>query len=757
MSLIKEKFPLRKAANKTAFKKKEKIKNRRVKTPTVLQMEGVECGAASLAMILGYHGRFVPLEKLRLECGVSRDGLKATNIMKAARSYGLHSKGYSKSVDKLKMVTLPAMIFWNFNHFLILEGFSKDKVYLNDPAQGRYTVTYDEFEGSFTGVVMTFEPTEEFEKGNEKRGLIPALVSRVSNSKLSLVYIILLSLFLVIPGLVIPSFTQIFIDRFLVNNNADFVMPLLLAMGIILTLNALLIHFQQYYLLKLETKLALATSSQFLWHVLRLPMSFFTQRYSGDIANRVALNDKIASLLSGELANSVLNAIVVVFYLFLMVTYDVTLTLVAAVIALLNILALRIVSRARKDGSRRLQNENGKLVGTTMSGISMIETLKASGRENDFFANWTGYLAKVMNIQQELGWISLRLKIVPPFLFSISTAIILGLGATRVMDGQMTLGMLIGFLYLAHNFINPVNDLVNVASLLQETEGDMGRVDDVLDYEISLNLEESKPALSQIYVGESHKVSSNGLGKVLPSRLNGYLNIRDITFGYSTTLPPIIKNFSLDLEPGSRVALVGGSGSGKSTVARLVSGLYEPWEGSIQFDQFDRKDIPRSIITNSLAVIDQEISMFKGSIRDNISFWDKTMSEQNIIKAAQDAKIHEVIAGRTGAYESEVAEGGMNFSGGQRQRIEIARALAANPSILVMDEGTSALDPKSEKAVMDNIRRRGCTCLIVAHRLSTIRDCDEIIVMKFGEVVERGTHEELRNKRGLYYQLISEN
>lgn len=757
MSSIKDKLLLKKEASKTGPKKKVKIRYRRVKTPTVLQMEGVECGAASLAMILGYHGRFVPLEKLRLECGVSRDGLKATNIMNAARSYGLSTKGYSKSVDKLMQVNLPAMIFWNFNHFLILEGFSKDKVYLNDPAQGRYNVTYDEFEGSFTGVVMTFEPTEEFEKGNEKRGLIPALASRVSNSKLSLVYIILLSLFLVIPGLVIPSFTQIFIDRFLVNGNADFVMPLLLAMGIMLTLNALLIHFQQYYLLKLETKLALATSSQFLWHVLRLPMSFFTQRYSGDIANRVALNDKIANLLSGELANSVLNVIVVVFYLFLMVTYDVTLTLVAVVIALLNILALQVVSRARKDGSRRLQNENGKLVGTTMSGISMIETLKASGRENDFFANWTGYLAKVMNIQQELGWISLRLKIIPPLLFSISTAIILGLGAAKVMDGQMTLGMLIGFLYLAHNFINPVNELVNVGSLLQETEGDMGRVDDVLDYEISLVTEESKPSLSQIYAEEPHKVSFNGHGKPLPSRLNGYLKLHNITFGYSTTLPPIIKNFSLDLEPGSRVALVGGSGSGKSTVARLVSGLYEPWEGSIQFDHFDRKVIPRSIITNSLAVIDQEISMFKGSIRDNISFWDKTMSEQNIIKAAQDARIHEVIAARTGAYESEVAEGGMNFSGGQRQRMEIARALAGNPSVLVMDEGTSALDPKSEKEVMDNIRRRGCTCLIVAHRLSTIRDCDEIIVMKFGEVVERGTHEELRNRRGLYYQLISEN
>ncbi|MCI4670058.1 MAG: NHLP family bacteriocin export ABC transporter peptidase/permease/ATPase subunit [Bacteroidia bacterium] len=746
-----------KAKKNTAPKKKEKIKYHRVKTPTVLQMEGVECGAASLAMILGYHGRFVPLEKLRVECGVSRDGLKATNLMKAARSYGFKAKGFSKSIEKLMKVKMPAIIFWNFNHFLVLEGFSKDKVYLNDPAQGRYTVTYDEFEGSFTGVVMTFEPTEDFQKGNEKRGLIPALASRVSNSKLSLIFIILISLFLVIPGLVIPSFTQIFIDSFLINNHADFVMPLLLVMGGILIMHALLVHLQQYYLLRLETKLALTSSSQFLWHVMRLPMSFFTQRYSGDIANRVALNDKVANLLSGELANAALNVIVVVFYLFLMITYDVALTMVAVVIAVLNIVALRLVSQARKDGSRRLQNENGKLVGTTMSGINMIETLKASGRENDFFANWTGYLAKVMNIQQELGWITLRFKVIPPLLMSLSTAIILGLGATRVMDGSMTLGMLIGFLYLANNFINPVNELVSVGSLLQETEGDMGRIDDVLEYELSPNLLKPDQSLENIYIHDPEKTQLNGKAQPLGSRLSGFLHLDDITFGYSKTLNPIVKNFSLNLEPGRRVALVGGSGSGKSTVARLVSGLYDPWEGEIRFDKHKRDDIPRSIVNNSLAVIDQEISMFKGTIRDNISFWDRTMPEQNIIQAAKDAMIHDVIASRPGAYDSEVAEGGMNFSGGQRQRIEIARALATNPSILVMDEGTSALDPKSEKQVMDNIRRRGCTCLIVAHRLSTIRDCDEIIVMKFGDIVERGTHQELLAKEGLYYQLISEN
>lgn len=727
------------------------------KTPTVLQMEGVECGAAALSMILAYYGRVVPLEKLRVACGVSRDGLKATNIMKAARSYGLKTKGYSKSLKKLQQSKTPCILFWNFNHFLVLEGFSKKWVYINDPAQGRYRVNYEEFEGSFTGVVLTFEPTEEFEKGNEKTGLIPALASRISNSRLSVVYVVLVSLFMVIPGLVIPSFTQIFIDRYLINNLSEFVMPLLLGMGGILGIHAILIHIQQYYLLRLETKLALTTSSQFLWHVFRLPTTFFTQRYSGDISNRVILNDKIASLLSGDLANALLNVIVVIFYALLMFTYDVGLTLVGIAVAIINILALKTVSRSRKAGSRRLLNERGKLLGSTMSGISMIETLKASGRESDFFANWSGYLAKVLNIQQELTWITLRLNVIPPLLISLSTAIIMGMGAYRVMDGHMTLGMLVAFLYLMRNFIEPVNQLVSMGTLLQETEGDMSRIDDVLNYEISEDFSQPAQDIRVYGTRDENTASSNGHAVPKHSKLSGHLELKNISFGYTHTMPAIIKDFNLKLEPGSRVALVGGSGSGKSTVARLVAGLYQPWEGEILLDNKERKEIPRHTINNSVAVIDQEIMLFNGTIRENLSFWDKTMSENNIIRAAKDAMIHEVIAARAGAYESRVAEKGSNFSGGQRQRMEIARALAVNPSYLVMDEGTSALDPKSEQIVMDNIRRRGCTCLIVAHRLSTIRDCDEIIVMKFGEIVERGTHQELLGNQGLYSQLISSN
>ncbi|QTE23301.1 NHLP family bacteriocin export ABC transporter peptidase/permease/ATPase subunit [Polaribacter cellanae] len=725
-------------------KKKEfKIEKqaRPVKTPTVLQMEGVECGAAALSIILGYYGKFVPLEKLRIACGVSRDGLKATNILKAAREYGLEAKGYAKSIEKLMQLEMPAIIFWNFNHFLVIEGFTKNKVYLSDPAQGRYHVSHQEFDDAFTGVVMTFKPGENFEKGNEKQGLMSSLASRVKNSKMSITYIILASLFLVIPGLVIPSFTKIFIDKYLVNGISEFIMPLLLVMGGILLINSILVYLQQYYLLRLETKLALTTSSKFLWHVFHLPIAFFTQRYSGEVGNRVSLNDKVARLLSGDLANSALNVIVVVFYALLMFSYDIVLTVIGIAMATLNIVALQFVSRARKDANRNFMNENGKLLGTTTSGISMIETLKASGRENDFFTTWTGYLAKVMNTQQELGWLTTRLNIIPPLLMSLTTTIILGAGAMRVMDGQMTLGMLVAFLYLMNNFMGPVNQLVRVGSLLQETEGDMGRIDDVLNYEIASEFEEKEEI--------KNKISEENLQK-----LTGHFEMKNITFGYNTTMPALIEDFSLKLKPGSRVALVGGSGSGKSTVARLASGLYDPWEGEIRFDNKLRKEIPRHIITESVAVIDQEVLMFKGSIQENIGFWDAKIPEKHIIQSAKDAAIHDVVAARTDAYDSEVMERGANFSGGQRQRLEIARALALNPSILIMDEATSALDPKSEKIVMDNIKKRGCTCLIVAHRLSTIMDCDEIIVMEFGKIVERGTHQELMSKNGTYAQLI---
>ena len=558
-----------------------------VKVPTVLQMEGVECGAAALSIILGHFGKFVPLEKLRIACGVSRDGLKATNILKAAKEYGLEGKGYAKSIEKLMQLETPSIIFWNFNHFLVLEGFTKKRVYLSDPAQGRYSVSHQEFDDCYTGVVLTFSPSKEFEKGNHKKGLITSLISRIANSKLSIAYIVIASLFLVIPGLVIPSFLKIFIDKYLINNFSGFVMPLLLIMGVVLIVNASLVYLQQYFLLKLETKLALVTSSKFLWHVFHLPIAFFTQRYSGEIGNRVALNDKVAKLLSGDLANAALNVIVVIFYAILMFSYDVLLTLIGVFMAALNVAALKYVSTARKDGSRRLSNEMGKLLGTTTSGISMIETLKSSGRENDFFTNWIGYLAKVMNAQQEFGWLTIRLNILPNLILSLTNTLILGIGALRIMEGEMTLGALVAFTFLMNNFITPVNQLVSAGAMLHETESDMARIDDVMNYEIDKQFIETEDETIQ---KTKNQFTNN--------KLIGYFEMKNVTFGYTRTMPALIENFSLKLRPGSRVALVGGSGSGKSTIARIASGLYDPWDGDILLDNKNRTHIPRHIKQN---------------------------------------------------------------------------------------------------------------------------------------------------------------
>lgn len=712
---------------------------RRVKTPTVLQMEAVECGAAALAKVLAYFGRIVPLEELRAACGVSRDGSKASNIMKAARAYGLVAKGYRREPESLKYVRAPMIVHWNFNHFVVLEGFKKGHVYLNDPAVGPKVISEEEFDEAFTGVVLTFEPGPGFEKGGSKRSLVSALKSRLASSSQAVVYVVLAGLALVLPGLIVPAFSKIFVDDILVGGAQRWIRPLLLSMGMAAAVLAVLTWLQQASLLRLETKLAASTSGRFFWHVLRLPFQFFTQRYGGEIGSRVAINDRVARVLSAELATTLISTLMVAFYAVLMVQYDVMLTVVGVGIAALNMVVLKYVARKRKDANQRLLQERGKLMGAAMGGLQTIETLKASGTESDFFTRWAGYHAKTINAQQQLGLYSQALSVVPPLLLAINTAAILGIGALRIMDGQMSMGMLVAFQALMLSFVRPVNDLVALGGRYQETEGDLNRLDDVLNYEA-----ERPPRIE----------GAGARTKAVPPKLEGYLELRGLSFGYSRLEKPFIEDFNLTLTPGSRVALVGGSGSGKSTVAKLVCGLFEPWEGEILFDGIPREELPLSVLNNSFATVDQDIFLFEGTIRENLTLWDDTIPEAGMAQAAKDAVIHDVITERPHGFGGHVEEGGRNFSGGQRQRLEIARALTGNPSLLVLDEATSALDAATEKLIDDNLRRRGCTSLIVAHRLSTIRDCDEIIVLHHGRVVQRGTHHAMMEEEGPYAKLI---
>jgi NHLM bacteriocin system ABC transporter peptidase/ATP-binding protein len=715
--------------------------NKRVKTPTLLQMEAVECGAAALGIILGYFGRVVPLEELRVECGVSRDGSKASNVLKAARRYGLVAKGFKyDQLERLYELQLPVILFWNMNHFLVLEGFKGGKVYLNDPAQGPRKVALEELDSSYSGVVLVFEKGPDFKAGGHKRSMLRSLHVRLSESQLALFYVMLCGLFLVVPGLVVPTFSRIFIDDYLVGQKVFVIKPLLWAMGITAAIQITLTWLQKYYLVRLETTLALLHSSRFFIHIPRLPIPYFVQRYAGEIGTRVAINDRVANVIAAKLTTTVIDLFVTVFYLLLMLWYDVPLTIVVVLVAGLNIVALKVVARMRTDASRRVLQDKGKLMGTAMGGLTMIETLKATGGEPEFFGRWSGYQSKSLTGQQTLSLLGETTATVPVFVGSLATMMVYVVGGYEVMHGVMTVGMLVAYQTLVGSFTRPLANLVNFGGTLQELEGDMNRLDDVLRYPADKQYARTGPARRP------------GGEKTL--KLSGRIELREITFGYSPLDPPLIENFNLMIEPGQRVALVGGSGSGKSTVAKLVAGLYEPWKGEVLFDDTPRARLPRSLITNSLSVVDQEVFLFGGSVAENIAMWDSTLPPNRIAVAARDAALEDVIESREGRYDAPIEEGGKNLSGGQRQRMEIARALATEPTIVVLDEATSALDPTTETFIDESMRRRGCTTIIIAHRLSTIRDADKIIVMQRGRVVQQGTHDEMKEIDGPYRDLI---
>lgn len=713
---------------------------RRVKTPTVLQMEALECGAASLGIVLAYFGKYVPLEKLRVDCGVSRNGSNAGTLARAARSYGLEVRAFRKEPGQLKELPVPMIVFWNFYHFVVVEGFGKNKVFLNDPATGPRVVDDQAFDDAFTGVVLTFKPGFDFSPGGEKPKFLPILAKWLRGYGTSLLFLFLVGLAIIVPGLAVPVFSRIFVDQVLVRENKSWVIPLLTGMALTAAVQTLLAWIRQRSLIRFELSLSLKNSARFLWHVLHLPMSFHTQRPAGDLAMRVNINDQVAGLLSGQLGNTLLNLFVIAFYAALMCYYSLPLAIITILISLVNLGALRYISRKRVDSNQKMLQDQGRMFGLSSHGLQMIESIKATASESEFFSRWAGYQARLLNIQQRLGLLTQSLQVIPIFLTVFGSLVLLVIGSEFIMQGTMTVGTFVAFQVLVNSFNQPVVSLVNLGSSLQDVQGGLKRIEDVYNYPSG---------------GENAPGSVNtAAGRMV--KLEGAVELNNITFGYSPAEPPLIRDFSLRLRPGMRVAIVGRTGCGKSTVASLVGGLYEPWEGEILFDGKRRIEIPVQALHNSIAMVDQNLFLFEGTVRENIAFWDRTISEKEVIHAAQDACIHEEIAARHGAYDSPVGENGRNFSGGQRQRLEIARALSVRPSVLVLDEATSALDALTEQKIDINIRKTGATCLIIAHRLSTIRDCDEIIVMDRGRIVQRGVHKDLMEQKGLYSELIRE-
>ena len=704
-----------------------------------MQMEALECGAASLSMILAYYGKWIPLEQVREDCGVSRDGSNAKNILVAARSYGLTAKAYRYDPDRLKeMGKFPMIVHWEFNHFIVLTGFKGDKVYVNDPARGTVVMSYEQFDEGYTGVCLMFEPGAAFEPSGKPKSMLEFAKGRLKGASAAVLFVSVTTLIISVTGIILSGFSRVFLDQLLTGNDPDWLIPFLIGISVFSILQIVAEWIKAIYSFKIDGKMAIVGNMTFMWKVLRLPMRFFSQRMAGDIQQRQESNAGIAKTLVNTLAPLVLESVMLVFYLVVMIRYSPVLTLIGVASVLGQIWVSRIISKKRVNITRVMMRDAGKLASATVSGIEMIETIKASGAENGFFEKWSGYQASVNTQNVHFEKINNYLGLIPPILISLANNIVLILGVYLCMTGRFSLGSVMAFQGFLANFMMPAQKLIDGGQQVQELRTQMERVEDVLKYPVDVESGDEEIDEDADY-----------------DKLSGEVELKNVTFGYSRLAPPLIENFSMTMTPGSRVAFVGSSGCGKSTLAKLISGLYQPWEGEILFDGKQISEINRSVFTGSVAVVDQDITLFEDTIENNIKMWDTTIEDYEMMMAARDAQIHDDIMQREGGYRYKLSEGGRDFSGGQRQRLEIARVLAQDPTIIIMDEATSALDAKTEYEVVKAVKERDITCIVIAHRLSTIRDCDEIIVFDHGKVAERGTHEELMALGGAYTQLVT--
>ena len=711
----------------------------RAKVPVVMQLEALECGAACLAMILAYYRKWVPLEQVRIDCGVSRDGSNAKNILMAARNHGMNAGGYKMEPEALREKgTFPCIIHWNFNHFVVCCGFKGKYAYLNDPARGSVKVTMKEFDEAFTGICLMITPSENFVPGGKKKSTLDFAARRLREAGAAVAFVVLTTLITYLFGIINPGFTRFFMDRLLTGENRNLLMPFVVLMTAVGVVQIIVSAAQYIYSLKINGKMSVIGNSTFMWKVLKLPMEFYSQRMAGDIQLRQGTNAEIATVLVDTLTPLALNAVMMIVYLVFMLRFSVLLTLVGISTVVINAFAAKIISDQRINVTRVQMRDEGKLASATISGIQMAETIKASGAEYGYFAKWAGYQASVSAQEVQAAKIDAYYGVIPAFFAVIADNVVLVVGIFLTMQGKFSLGSILLFQGFMSGFMEPASTIISAGQTIQEMRTEMERVEDVMQYPDDDLYKDDPLDPEKDY-----------------EKLKGNVELRNVTFGYSRLGDPLIEDFSMSMKTGSRVAFVGASGCGKSTLSKLISGMYKPWSGEILFDGKPIDEIDRSVFRGSLAVVDQDIILFEDSISDNIKMWDETIEDFEVIMAARDAQIHDDIIQRKDGYHGKLTEGGKDLSGGQRQRLEIARVLAQDPSIIIMDEATSALDAKTEYELVKAVKDRGITCIVIAHRLSTIRDCDEIIVMDHGEVIERGTHEELYAKGGYYTELIS--
>ena len=582
---------------------------------------------------------------------------------------------------------------------------------------------------------MTMAPGPDFVPEGARKNVWKYAGERIKGTGSSTIFVALTTVIIAFLGILQPIFNQIFLDRLLTGTNKDWLFGFLVVLGVYSGVLVLMSWINAIYGLKIQGKISAVGNSSYLWKILRLPMQFFDQRLPGDLVERQSTNASIAGDLVNTFGPLVINSWMMVFYLVLMLRRSLFLTMIGVGSLAINLLVSGWITQRRVNIQRVQMRDQSKFSSAVVTGIDMIETIKASGVEKGYFARLSGYQASVNEGETRFAKFNQWLEIIPRLCGALANLAVLGYGMDLVLNGEMTLGMIMAFQGFLNAFTAPATSMVSAGQSLQEMLTQMERVDDVMNYENDAWFQEREIIERQ-------------------EKLSGQIELKNVTFGYSRFAAPVIENFSMKVKPGEKIAIVGASGCGKSTLVKLLTGLSNAWSGEILFDGIEISKMDRDIFTASVSVVDQEVILFDDTIANNISMWDDTMEDGDIITAAKDAQIHEDIR-KAGGYQNKIQEEGRDLSGGQRQRLEIARALAKNPSICILDEATSALDAKTEYEVVNAISKRGITCIVVAHRLSTIRDCDEIIVLDQGQIVESGTHEELMKLDGFYKMLIS--
>ncbi len=717
---------------------KKPVSGKVAKVPIIMQLEALECGAACLTMILAYYGKWIPLEKVRADCGVSRDGSNAGSIVRAAHFFGLNVQAKKYEPEALKNHgTFPCVIHWEFDHFIVLDGFRNNRAYFNDPARGIYSVDMKTFDEGFTGVCLEFEPKEDFVPEGKPKSIIGFVRKRIRGHGTTLLFVAFVAVIISLAGIIRPVFGRVFLDSILNGNRPENANRFFVLLFVLTAVEVIISGIDSIYKYKISGKLDTVDSASYMWKVFSMPLEFFSQRMAGDIQERQRSNAIIADVLINSLAPLIMNTILLVLYLLIMLNYSWILTMIGLASLLLNALFSYIVSKKRVNVTRVSMRDTAKLNSSTLSGLDMIEVIKSNGAENSFFTKWAGYLANENTDKLKLYQINQTWGVIPQFVIDISNALVLILGAYLVMQGQFTAGMILAFQGFMQAFMQPALTFVSAGQTIQEMITQMERIEDVMEYPV------------ETVFSDSEETEIN--------KLSGKVEVRNLTFGYSRLGKTIINDISFSVEPGKSIAIVGNSGCGKSTIAKLMVGLYKPWKGEILYDGRKLSDLNKDVFNGSVAMVDQDIVLFGDTISNNIKLWDESIADFEMILAARDAQIYDDIMGRPEGFRSKVYENGKNFSGGQRQRIEIARVLAQDPTIIIMDEATSALDAQTEYELVKAIKNRKITAVVIAHRLSTIRSCDEIVVLDKGQVIGRGNHNELMEKCEQYREMVLSN